>query len=193
MTLAALRTGRARPCPSVEATGRAGSTAWRSIAPSGVSSAPDGTGPGPGRRRAADAAARNRGAAAGRADRAQGHLRHRTGRPPPARRCWRATARRSTPPWSPSSRQAGVVTLGKLNCDEFAMGSSNENSAFGPVRNPGTPPRAGRLVGRLGRCRGGAPGARATGTDTGGSIRQPAASCGITGISPPTARARATA
>jgi aspartyl-tRNA(Asn)/glutamyl-tRNA(Gln) amidotransferase subunit A len=80
---------------------------------------------------------------------------------------------------------AGAVTLGKLNCDEFAMGSANENSAFGPVLNPWDRSRvpggssggsaaavAARLV------------AAATGTDTGGSIRQPAAFCGITGIKP---------
>ena len=81
--------------------------------------------------------------------------------------------------------QAGMVTLGKLNCDEFAMGSGNENSAYKPVKNPWDTSRipggssggsAAAVVARLTPA--------STGTDTGGSIRQPASLTGITGIKP---------
>ncbi len=81
--------------------------------------------------------------------------------------------------------EAGAIFLGKTNCDEFAMGSSNENSAYGPVQNPAAP----------GRIPGGSSGGSAAavaadlavislGTDTGGSIRQPGACCGIPALMP---------
>ena len=109
-------------------------------------------------------------------------------------RGWRSTAgsrmlENYTSPFDASVveqfNSAGMVTLGKLNCDEFAMGSSNENSFFGPVKNPwdktaipggSSGGSAAAIAARLTPA--------ATATDTGGSIRQPASLCGVTGIKP---------
>ena len=81
--------------------------------------------------------------------------------------------------------ESGMVTLGKLNCDEFAMGSANENSAYGKVFNPWDPKAVpGGSSGGSASCVAAGLASIATATDTGGSIREPAAFTGITGVKP---------